>query len=251
MNAIIKLRLTLVIIASVSVADGAPFDGGITQCPGPRVESSTALAFLDAGPLAPPSTPFRWDVPNVVSNIDMPGTTYSMGVPVKMRAVTVKGNMEDTMRYMYDSFVKQGLYVDSKLLNGPILTGVEPATLITYSAVFQKNAPGYVTVVLGEANIRLAKTQATDDFVPLFPGAKGAVRSNTEGVDTLVYVLPTATEEKVRSFYNEAMGKAGWQRDPKEAFVFLKCDQEITLRFQQTGAQVNVLAMRRRRNSEP
>ena len=135
-------------------------------------DAGSVVKRVDAGHSDPSEAraprPFKWEVPNVVSEVEMPGITWSMGVPVKMKAVTVKGDMHETMLYMFDSFTRQRLFVDHKTLDSPMLTGVHPDTFITYSALFQQNAPGYITVVLAEANLPKAKPPQGDTFVPLF-----------------------------------------------------------------------------------
>ena len=188
---------------------------------------------------------FKWDVPNVVGEVDIPGLTWAMGVPVKLHAVTVKGKMEDTMRYMYDSFVRQGLFVEPKHQTGPMLTGVDPGTLITYTALFQQNAPGYVTVVLGEANVPKAQRPQGNDFVPLFPGAQGVLRSSFEGVDTLLYMVPDANEEKVRAFYKDILPKSGFEPLPEDGLLYQKADQQVSIRLTRKDGKVSVFATRR------
>lgn len=193
---------------------------------------------------------FRWDVPNVVSTVDVPGITNAMGVPVKMQAVTVKGKMDDTIRYIYDSMEKQGLAINPELQKANILTGFDPDAEISFSAVFQENAPGYITVVLGTANLGLAKKPQGDNFIPLFSGGKGALRANTEGVDTLVYTVPDGDESKVRSFYTDVMVKTGWKADPKEPLTFQKADERISIQVKQLKTEVGVYAELRRRAAQ-
>lgn len=224
-----------VILVTVSwsfVASAATTDAGV-----PTPEAKVAR----------PQTKFKWDVPGVVSNVEMPGITWAMGVPVKMHAVTAKGKIDDIMRYMYDSFVKQGLFVDHRLQMGPMLTGVDPDTLITYSAVFQEGAPGFVTVVLGEANIRLSQPPRGKDFIPLFPGAYGVLRSSVEGIDTLVYYAPVKTEEKVREFYRDVLPKAGYRVDPQDPATYIKGEEQVSLQVKLKEGTVSVFATRRGR----
>ncbi|MBX7117069.1 MAG: hypothetical protein K1X64_22310 [Myxococcaceae bacterium] len=188
---------------------------------------------------------FNWEVPGIVSETEIPGVTWAMGVPVKMHAVTVKGKVEDSMRYLYDSFIKQGLYVEARLQMGPILTGVDPDNLMTYSAVFQENAPGYVTIVMGEANILKSKPPQGADFIPLFPGAHSVLRSSIEGSDTLVYFAPVNAEEKVRAFYKDALSKTGYQVDPQDPSTYFKGSEQVTLQTKLKDGQVSVFATRR------
>lgn len=199
---------------------------------------------LDGGPVAPVNT-FRWDVPNVVSSYDIPGVHWAMGVPVKMHAVTVKGKMDDTMRALYDSFVRQGLFIDNRQLMGPMLTGVDTETLITYTAIFQENAPGYITVVLGEANVLKSRVPMGNDFVPLFPGARGVLRSSMEGADIIAYRVEATREEKVRAFYLDILPKSGFQPDPKDALTFQKGGEQVSIRLKQQNGDVSVFVSRR------
>lgn len=225
---------------------------------------STALAAPDAGTRsdagvgAPfslvrdggrPGINFKWDVPNVVSEVDMPGITWAVGVPVKMHAVTVKGKIEDTMRYMYESFVKQGLVVEARLQQGNILTGVDPDTLVTYSAVFQQNAPGYVSVVLGEANVLKVKKPQGNDIVPLFPGASSVLRNSFEGVDSLVYVVVGGDEAKVKEFYRDIMPKSRFTPLPGDGLSFQKTGEHVSIVTAKKDGNVSVFVTRRQRAS--
>lgn len=211
----------------------------------PSARAADRDGALDGGAPRPPRPTFKWDVPGVVSTVDIPGITWAMGVPVKMHAVTVKGKIDDSMRYLYDSFVRQGLFVEARLQLGPMLTGVDPDTLMTYTAIFQENAPGFVTVVLGEANIPQMKPPPGTDFVPLFPGARGVLRNSFEGTDTLVYFAPIASVDKVRAFYEEILPQAGYQTDPSEPLLFKKPGQQVSLQLKPTDGNVSVFVTRR------
>lgn len=202
------------------------------------------MSYVDGG--ASPK-PFVWELPpKVVSRVDMPGITWSMGVPVKMEAVTVEGKIEDAMRFMVDSFVRQGLYIDSKQLQGPMVTGLDPLTMIAYTALFQPSAPGFVSIILGETNTAAARKLGSGDIVPLFPGGKEALRSSTEGVDTLIYAVPGASEDKVGVFYRDILPKDGFVADTKEPLTFTKQGMQVSIRLLSKDAKVSVMVTRRR-----
>ncbi len=208
-----------------------------------KESSADAGTSVDAG--ARFVRKFNWEVPGVVSNTEIPGITWVMGVPVKMHAVTVKGKTDDLMRYLYDSFIKQGLFVEARLQMGPMLTGVDPETLMTYSAIFQENAPGYVTIVMGEANILKSKPPKGAEFIPLFPGGHSVLRSSVEGSDTLVYFAPVNSEEKVKAFYKDVLSKSGYQIDAMDPSTYVKGGEQVTLQTKVKDGQVSVFATRR------
>ncbi len=197
----------------------------------------------DAGVL-----PFKWDVPPIVAEVDIPGITWSAGVPVKMHAVVVKGRVEDLMRHFVESFSRQGLYVlpphEVPASPYPSVTGHDPDARISYTVIFQPSSQkGLVTLVLGEANVGAvdARQAQGPDFAPLYPGARSVVRTNVEGLNTVAYVAP-ASELEVTTFYKESLSKAGFKPEGQNAWR--KGNEVIRIQMQRLDGQLNVMLSR-------
>ena len=97
---------------------------------------------------------FKWEIPDVVADVDVPGTMLATGVPVKLHAVVSKRRYEDVATEVVKSFRKQGLYIapDShqpQLTREPQLTGLDPVKMISYTVILQPNKDGTTTVILG------------------------------------------------------------------------------------------------------
>jgi hypothetical protein len=165
---------------------------------------------------------FKWEIPDVVADVDVPGTMIATGVPVKLRAVISKRHYDDVAAEVVKSFQKQGLYIapDShqpQIVKEPQLTGLDPVKMITYTVVLQPNKDGTTTVILGEANIGKIQRGPPADFAPMFPGARNVIHTDVEAMKTVMYDVP-ASRAEVEAFYKESLQKAGYVRDPLGSF---------------------------------
>ncbi|MHB8875658.1 MAG: hypothetical protein ACYC8T_18385 [Myxococcaceae bacterium] len=211
----------------------------------PRPDAGVSAPAPATGPGGAPMSPvphFQWDLPKVLSDIDIPGVQETNGVPVKLHVVVVKARLEDVMMHFEESFARQGLYVKPSKLPGmqgvPQVTGTDPETFIAYTVIFRPNGDGTVTLVLGETNTREIRPPGGEDFAPLFPGASAVVRTRAEGLRTISYTAPS-TESDVQAFYVETLGKSGYlQRSPG---VFRRGTDEIRLRVLSERGAVGVL----------
>jgi hypothetical protein len=165
---------------------------------------------------------FKWEIPDVVADVDVPGTMLATGVPVKLHAVVSKRRYEDVATEVVKSFRKQGLYIapDShqpQLTREPQLTGLDPVKMISYTVILQPNKDGTTTVILGEANIGKIQKGNPADFAPMFPGAQHVIHTDVEAMKTIIYDVP-ASRAEVESFYKESLQKAGYTRDSTGTF---------------------------------
>lgn len=165
--------------------------------------------------------PFR-DLPEVTSMVPLAGELQSMGVPVMARAVRTKLSPQLAQRWVVGSFRRHGLYIPPperqyQLQGAPQVTGYDPVSRRTYTALFKDNGDGSATVVCGTADLTnedWAKgTRAMDPAtsLPLFPAAQQVVESKLEGARSVSY-LAQATATEVTSFYAEVLGSAGWAK---------------------------------------
>ena len=172
---------------------------------------------------------FRWpELDGVVGVVDVP-PVVSQGTPTLLRAVKVKRSTQELMPIIRDAFVKAGLWVPRppRLIREPTLTAVDPLERRSYTVIFQGNADGTTTLILGEANhaVRVAED---GELAPLFPGAANVLRSAHEGGRLEAYEAKNTTPSEVRAFYAEVLPKLGWRPDGDDAYRRGK-DEELTL----------------------
>jgi hypothetical protein len=174
-----------------------------------------AAALASSG--AAGAADFKWEIPDVVANVDVPGTMLATGVPVKLHAVVSKRRYEDVAAAVVKSFQQQGLYIapeshQPQLVKEPQLTGLDPVKMITYTVILQPNKDGTTTVILGEANIGKIQRGSPADFAPMFPGARNVIHTDVEAMKTVMYDV-LASRAEVEAFYKDSLLKAGYTRD--------------------------------------
>ena len=176
-----------------------------------------ALVLLCGAGVALAQRPtFTWDVPRVLETVDVPGVMKANGIPVKLRSVRSAERPEVILQQLVDRFEAAGFYIPpdshrTQWVAEPQLTALDTDRLISYTFVLQPNADGTTTVLLGEANLGLArKEQGT--FAPVFPGGTDLLRSEMEGARTLSYSV-AAEPEKVGAFYLASLREAGFTEE--------------------------------------
>ncbi len=207
-----------------------------------------ALAVLWSAGVASAQRPtFTWDVPRVVDSVDVPGVMRADGIPVKLRSVRSAERPEVILQHLVNRFEAAGFYLPpdshrTQLVAEPQLTALDTDRLISYTFFLQSNRDGTTTVLLGEANLGLARKEQ-NTFAPVFPGGTDLLRSEMEGARTLSYGV-VAEPEKVGAFYLAELRKAGfteaadgvWRRGREELRVGVRPGQ---------GGRVAVLLMMR------
>lgn len=177
--------------------------------------------------------PFSWDVPKVLEAVAMPGVMRADGIPVKLRSVKSAEKPQVILQQLVDRFEAAGFYIPpdkhrTQWLAEPALTALDTDRLISYTFALQPNPDGTTTVILGEANLGMARREQAA-FAPVFPGGKDLMQSEMEGARTMTY-LAEAEPEKVRGFYVEQLREAGfsettvgtWRRNGEELRVAVR-----------------------------
>jgi hypothetical protein len=208
-----------------------------------------ALAFGEPPPAASatPASPiagmvrsapkFSWPaVPKASQAVAVPGILVAQGVPLTLQAFKCNEKMDPLVRFFYDSFSKAGLYIAPPKAQPQIssdfqLTALDPDAMMSYTVVFQENRDGTTTVILADTNLGAKQPSMGPDFAPLFPGAKGIVRTNVEGAKTLAYAV-AAKEEEIRAFYKETLEKAGFRKGENGEYLNLITHEEISIRME-------------------
>jgi len=174
-------------------------------------------ATPDAGP-GPVRPKLKYDVPGALDEVDVPGMMQASGVPLRMRAVRSKLKLDALMEHFLDAFERDGLFLPAPsqlTAPGPHVTGYDVDKGITYTALFQTNLDGTVTVVLSEAYLHARRP--AEAFVPIFPGSSAPLDAQSEGSRSLQYTTSAHTKE-IEAFYREVMGKAGCREGERLAF---------------------------------
>jgi hypothetical protein len=115
------------------------------------MESSSLLFLLLAGP-----PPFQWDVPGVLSEIDVPVLMETDGIPNRFHVVISSVSADELLAHFVRAFDRAGLYIppperQTRLEGQLMLTAFDPRTETSYSVILQPYPNGHTGVVLGEA----------------------------------------------------------------------------------------------------
>ncbi|MFY0526620.1 hypothetical protein ACN28I_26905 [Archangium gephyra] len=192
------------------------------------------LAVLwGAGAASAQQVPFTWDVPKVLEAVAMPGVMRADGIPVKLRSVKSAEKPQVILQHLVNRFEAAGFYIPpdkhrTQWLAEPALTALDTDRLISYTFALQPNRDGTTTVILGEANLGMARREQAA-FAPVFPGGKDMMQSEMEGARTMTY-LAEAEPGKVRDFYVAQLREAGfsetsegtWRRNGEELRVAVR-----------------------------
>ncbi|MBX5480574.1 MAG: hypothetical protein IRZ16_01815 [Myxococcaceae bacterium] len=166
---------------------------------------------------------FRWDIPDPIQVVEVPEIVRANGHDVRLAAAVSKRRPQEVAQFYMDLFQRAGLYVawpESQRSSTiyPQLTGLDTEHLVSYTVILQPNADGTTTIVFGTTDLSKPTLAQKDDFLPLFPGAKGAFRTSTEGMRTITYSV-SASGDEVADYYREVLGAEGYVEKPEGTFV--------------------------------
>ena len=204
--------------------------------------STLLLLLLAAAP--------RWEVPNSVSEIPVPGEMRTQGIPNRMHVVLSSLPVQELHDHFFRAFVDAGLHVppphQQLTLDGQyMLTAFDPQTEISYSVILQPYPSGKTLVIQGEAHFGghvIAPDSHT--FAPLFPGAVRPIRASFEGVETLSYSVRAGSDE-VLAFYREVLASEGFELGGDGEFVREGEAIQVVMRRKQGDPRTEVVLMRR------
>ena len=207
-----------------------------------------ALLLLTAAP-APTRVPFAWPTPDLIEQVDVPGTLRSGSIPIRLRAVRLRRSVEQLYPLYRDAYRRSGFFsppprAQVNLFNNPAITAIDPYRMISYTAIFQANRDGTTTVVLGEANLSIPATPATAG-VPVPPSARAVLRTSFEGGEVIAYEAGPADE--VRRFYGDVLGRAGYAKVDGAPLAFEGPNDSVDItvaELSQTQSRVTVVHRR-------
>lgn len=173
--------------------------------------------------IEPSKPPFSWSIPRVVEDAPVEGGMQSLGVPVRAHAVRSEERMDVLYEHIVRSFRAAQLYVPPPPYqfhfgDAVSVTAIDDERMISYTAIFQPNPDGTTTLILGEADLAARNPAPEEGGVPAMPGARGVLRSLTEGAQTLTYSVG-ATREEVLGYYREVLPSFGFTESEPGAFV--------------------------------
>lgn len=220
----------------------------------------TAALSLGAAPGSPvpkPTTasapaPFAWPTPDLIESADVQGPMTAEGIPLRLRAVRLKHSLDELAPLYVAAYRRAGFYIPPRahqvdLFRDPALTALDTRHFISYTAIFQANPDGTTTVVLGEANLGLARPPSAPPGLPLYAGAAHLSRATFEDSGVVSYEAP-APPKAVRAFYQDKLSKLGFTSSsaPEDADVFHHGNTELSVNLaaQAHGKTAVVLILR-------
>ncbi len=187
-----------------------------------------AALLLASAPPGPASAerpaPYQWDVPEVIQTVDAHGVTLVDGVPVRMSAVVSRWRPERLAQHFMTHFENAGLWVPPPNLQSqgsvyPQLNAFDPDRKWGYTVIFQPNADGSTTVLLGTADVsRFPNVGQMADFAPVMPGATSTTRTHLEGMRHVLFETQ-AQEAEVRDYYRTVLSETGYAEEAPGEFV--------------------------------
>ena len=189
------------------------------------------LALPAAAQRAQPA--FAWPQPRLLGVVEVPGTLNALGIPVRVRVLTLEGDPADLWPVYAEAFRRAGLFIPPRprqvhLPWAPMLTALDVRRRISYSVSLHPNPDGTTTTaVLGEANLA-SRGDAAQPFAPTFPGAEGLFTSLQEGARMMSY-RAKATVAEVDAFYADTLSRSGFERGDQPG-VFTRGDEVLQVR---------------------
>jgi hypothetical protein len=197
--------------------------------------------WLAAAPAQASREPFHWNVPGLVSVVDVPDTMNVGGIPVRIQVYTSKEQLERLLQYFATAFDDAGFYLQRhqpRLAAEPHLTALDTRTFTSYTVILSPEPGGLTTVVLGQARLGEARPAAPPGFLPVYAGAMNVLSADLEGARTLTYRAP-GKEAEVRGWYREQLKRSGFKEESPQ--VFHRKEQELRLSLSQEGGWVQVV----------
>lgn len=219
---------------------------------------AAALVTLGAAPrtVSPPA-PFAWPTPDLLEDAEVEGPMSAEGVPIRLRAVKLKHSIDELAPLYFDAYRKAGFYIPPRehqldLFRDPALTALDPRHLVSYTAIFQRNADGTTTVILGEANLALSHPAQVPPGFPVYAGAEHLSSIHLESAELISYSA-RAEPKAVRQFYAGALARLGFApgQSPEDVNVFRKGDTQLELSLGSRDGATSVVVVLRHPQPAP
>ncbi|WP_224246245.1 hypothetical protein [Hyalangium gracile] len=204
----------------------------------------TLQLLLAAAPGQPPQ-PFRWQVPEMVSRLEVPGRMNVAGMPIRLEVYSSRLSVQQLLQHFATAFDRAGFYLQREQRQfsaQPHLTALDTRTFIAYTVILEPEPGGLTTVVLGEAKLNEPLPPAAPASLPMYPGASKPLHGDFEGARTVAYQV-VAKQAQVESWYREQLTRAGYQEETP--LVFRRQEQELRVSLSQNGGWVHVVLFQR------
>ncbi|WP_224247850.1 hypothetical protein [Hyalangium gracile] len=189
---------------------------------------------------APGADPLRWEVPGLVTQVEVPGRMNMAGIPIRLQAYTSRHSVQQLLQHFATAFDEAGFYIERnqrQFAAQPHLTALDTKTFTAYTVILEREPSGLTSVVIGEAKLGAAAPPARPSSTLLYPGAQSPVQGDFEGARTLAYQV-VASKEQVADWYREQLTRAGFQEEAPG--IFRRSEQELRLNLTQSGGSVQV-----------
>lgn len=214
-----RLLLAVALLLGVPRAAGAetPTPASTDKKPAAPRAAQAKSAIPAAEPQKKPH-PFEWNVPGMVSHVDVAGLVETQGIPMKLNAVDSTWMPPELFNSFLKQFTEAGFYLPPPkhqlIVHGAAsLTAMDVERKLVYTVIMRVNPDGKTTkVLLSTANMGLAKTPNDAAFALVYPGSHDLITSNVEVGRTLGYVT-RATPQELNAFYSKAMAEAGFKEE--------------------------------------
>lgn len=178
-----------------------------------------------------PDKPFRWDVPKVLTEVEVPAVMETNGIPNRMHVVVIDLPLLEAYNHFYRHFTNSGLWVapiqeQMQLGDGQaMLTGFHPNEETSYSVLLAPQSDTRTTVILGEAYWKDRTFAPAVAFAPVYADAESLLTQNLEVGRSLQYTV-RATLAEVETFYEGVLKQEGWK---KEAGLWVRGPESMQL----------------------
>ena len=198
--------------------------------------------LLATAPGAPAETGCPWQVPGVVSTLEVPGEMNVGGIPIRLQVYSSRESVVRLLQSFVTTFSDADYYVPDRqprLAAQPHLTALNPRTLVAYTLILEPEPGGHLTtVVLGEARLGELKPPPASALLPVYPGGHNPLQGDFEGARSLTYQV-AARDEQVRGFYREHFNRLGFKEE--EPGVFRRQEQEARLSVSPVKGELSVV----------
>ncbi|WP_224368429.1 hypothetical protein [Hyalangium versicolor] len=202
-----------------------------------------AVQLLLAGTPGQGPQPFRWEVPDMVAKVEVPGRMSVAGMPIRLEAYTSRKSVQQLLQHFATVFDEAGFYIQRQqrqFAAQPHLTALDTKTLIAYTVILEPEPGGLTTVVIGEAKLNesTAPAPAAASSMPVYPGASKPLMGDFEGAKTLAYQV-VGKQAQIQDWYREQLTRAGYKEE--SPLTFRRREQELRVSLSQNGGWVQVV----------
>jgi hypothetical protein len=190
--------------------------------------------------------PFEWDVPGVVRAVPVGATLERDGIPMRAFAVNSKWPIDQLLDHYRKRFGDAGFFltpIDGRLskLKLPKVAAYDERRQLSYLVYGWSEGDGTSTLIVGSADLAHRKPPPTGGTgLPLFPGAKSALRFELEGAHALSFTAEAKSDEVI-AYYRSVLPSGGWNE--REPGSFVKDGRVVRVLARGKGSRLDVVVL--------